>query len=142
MRLTKKQRAALHGKYGGRCAYCGCDLGERWHADHIEPVVRNDWIKRFGMESRPPTFPGRDTLENHNPACAPCNISKGSLPLEAWRTWLAGHLESLNLYTPIYRMVKKFGLIEETGKPVLFFFETWNPEHRAAAALADAGDQQ
>ncbi|HAS1116299.1 TPA: HNH endonuclease, partial [Enterobacter cloacae] len=23
--ITKKQRAALRMKFGGRCAYCGCD---------------------------------------------------------------------------------------------------------------------
>lgn len=39
MRLTKKQRAELHMKYAGRCAYCGCELGDRWHADHFEPVI-------------------------------------------------------------------------------------------------------
>lgn len=39
MALTKSQRAALREKFGGRCAYCGSELGERWHADHIEPIV-------------------------------------------------------------------------------------------------------
>lgn len=27
-------------KLGGRCAYCGCELGEKWHADHVKPVIR------------------------------------------------------------------------------------------------------
>ncbi|EPF7112301.1 HNH endonuclease, partial [Shigella flexneri] len=27
MALTKKQRAELRMKFGGRCAYCGCELG-------------------------------------------------------------------------------------------------------------------
>ncbi|MFU8516848.1 HNH endonuclease, partial [Klebsiella quasipneumoniae] len=26
MALTKKQRAELRMKFGGRCAYCGCEL--------------------------------------------------------------------------------------------------------------------
>lgn len=39
MRLKTKQRQALFEKYGGRCAYCGCDLPVKgWHADH--PVYR------------------------------------------------------------------------------------------------------
>lgn len=28
-------------KFGGRCAYCGCELPEKgWHADHVEAVLR------------------------------------------------------------------------------------------------------
>lgn len=42
MALTKKQRAELRMKFGGRCAYCGCELPEKgWHADHVEAVRRN-----------------------------------------------------------------------------------------------------
>lgn len=41
MVLTKKQRAELRMKFGGRCAYCGCELPEKgWHADHVEAVYR------------------------------------------------------------------------------------------------------
>lgn len=40
MALTKKQRAELRMKFGGLCAYCGCELGEKWHADHVKPVIR------------------------------------------------------------------------------------------------------
>ncbi len=33
MALTKKQREKLRMKFGGRCAYCGCELPEKgWHA--------------------------------------------------------------------------------------------------------------
>lgn len=28
MALTKKQREKLRMKFGGRCAYCGCELPE------------------------------------------------------------------------------------------------------------------
>lgn len=39
--ITKKQRAELRMKFGGRCAYCGCELPEKgWHADHVEAVLR------------------------------------------------------------------------------------------------------
>jgi hypothetical protein len=41
VRLKKSEREQVCLKYGGRCAYCGVELGERWHADHFEPVVRN-----------------------------------------------------------------------------------------------------
>lgn len=29
MALTKKQREKLRMKFGGRCAYCGCELPEK-----------------------------------------------------------------------------------------------------------------
>jgi hypothetical protein len=32
MHLNKEARSALKAKFGGRCAYCGVELGERWHA--------------------------------------------------------------------------------------------------------------
>ncbi len=44
MALTKKQREKLRMKFGGRCAYCGCELPEKgWHAGHVQasaPQVR------------------------------------------------------------------------------------------------------
>ena len=115
MKLNKSQRADLKQKYGGRCAYCGVILADRWHADHFEPVIR-----QAGKEA--------EQVENHNianmmPACAPCNLSKGRQTLEGWRLWIAGHVNSLNQYHPIYRLSKSYGLIEETGNPVVFYFE-------------------
>ena len=47
MKLTKAQREQVRLKFGGKCAYCGCDLPERWHADHIEPIGRTDWFARL-----------------------------------------------------------------------------------------------
>lgn len=57
MKLTKKQRAELRDKFGGRCAYCGVDLPERWHADHYEAVKR-------GVSSY---VTGRDALHSREP---------------------------------------------------------------------------
>lgn len=117
MRLTKKQRIELHAKFAGRCAYCGCELGDRWHADHFEPVIRL-------ADERVAEQPANHAIVNMMPACAPWNISKGRHTLERWRQWLAGHINSLNSYTPIYRIAKAYGLIVETGKPLVFHFET------------------
>ena len=35
-------------------------------------------------------------------------------------------LNSLNSYHPIYRLAKSYGLIAETGVPVVFYFEKVN----------------
>ncbi len=126
MRLTKKQREALKQKYDGHCAYCGEILGDRWHADHLKAVWRKMAVQE-GSGRLVPTGelhkPEHDTLENIMPACAPCNISKGPMDLEVWRDWLTGHIVSLNKFHPVYRMVKRFGLVQETGIPVIFYFE-------------------
>lgn len=116
MRLKKAEREQVRLKYGGRCAYCGNKLGQRWHADHFAPVIR---------------LPGdrvAEQLQNHNfanmmPACVPCNLSKSRMQLEDWRRWLTGHVSSLNQYHPIYRLAKAYGLIAETGAEVVFYFE-------------------
>jgi len=114
MKLTKAQREIVFNKYAGKCAYCGCDLTGKWHADHIEPVWRNRSDTRNDLH----------ILENINPACAQCNISKSIFSLEDWRERLRTHLDSLNKYHTVYRLVKAFGLIEETKRPIVFYFET------------------
>lgn len=90
MRLNKKQRAELKMKFGGHCAYCGDQLGDKWHADHIE-AVKLDIIHVGGgkLISGEITKPHLDTIENMNPACIPCNSNKSSMPLESWRRSIA-----------------------------------------------------
>jgi hypothetical protein len=125
MRLTKTQRTDLHAMFDGRCAYCGCELGARWHADHFDPCERKlTWVRGKGLVQTGEFHkPENNRLDNFMPSCAPCNISKHSMTLENWRAWLAGHVNSLNQYHPIYRLAKAYGLIVETGAPVTFYFE-------------------
>ena len=61
MALTKKQRAELRMKFGGRCAYCGCELPEKgWHADHVQPVAR---ISEQDMKAAEKVFSSSKLLE-------------------------------------------------------------------------------
>ncbi|WP_254074819.1 HNH endonuclease [Pseudomonas graminis] len=129
VRLKKLEREQVRMKYGGRCTYCGIELGGRWHADHLEPVTRELIPKQnangtWRLDAGKPLRPENDHIGNMMPACAPCNISKGSQSLEVWRTWIARHVNSLNLYHPIYRLAKAYGLVVETAAPVVFYFET------------------
>lgn len=128
MSLRKAEREKLRLKYDGHCAYCGALLGSRWHADHLVPVQRELISKQnangtWRLASGKPLRPENDNIENMMPACAPCNISKGANTLEGWRAWIAGHINSLNSYHPIYRLAKSYGLIVETATPVVFYFE-------------------
>lgn len=123
MKLTKAQRAALREKFGGRCAYCGQVLGDRWHADHVEPLVRNDWLSKLGMQNRAPDYPHRDTLANMNPSCPPCNIDKHSLSLDSWRQMIERSNEVLQRDVSTFRRAVRYGLVQLSSAPVLFYFE-------------------
>lgn len=113
MKLTKK-RQAIYDKSGGKCWYCGCELVKGWHQDHFHPIIRN----RSGCY-----HPEHDTEENKVPSCASCNIMKGQMNIEQFRASIAQFVESLNLYSNQYKFAKKYGLVIETDKPVVFWFE-------------------
>jgi hypothetical protein len=125
MKLTKAQRATLREKFGGRCAYCGEPLGDRWHADHIENVERKlARVPGRGVVCTTEVHrPERDTVDNLNPACAPCNIDKHTMTLEGWRVKLANACDVLARNQPTYRHAVRFGLVQETGARVVFHFE-------------------
>jgi hypothetical protein len=139
-KLNKKQRAELKQMFGGRCAYCGCELGEKWHADHVEPIIRG-WkyvtIEKNGslVQTTKPDGkicrPENNRADNLFPACVPCNIHKHSMSIEVFRKVLMGHVAMMNKTVgySTYRHAKRFGLIKETEQPVIFFYETYGIEH-------------
>ena len=120
MALKKKERESLKQKYGGRCAYCGEVLGDKWHADHIEPIVRND----FYVKGAAPTHPEKDVVENMNPACVPCNIDKHSMSLETWRGVISRTNDVLLRDNATFRRAVRYKLVELQTSHVVFYFET------------------
>lgn len=130
-----KDRQIIFDKYGGKCAYCGCELQKGWHVDHIEPIRRvyKDKIKdgelvygKNGMRVQEYDLlnPELDVIDNKIPSCPPCNINKHSASVEQFRDYIAQYVKSLNTRNVQYQMAKKYGLIQETGNPVKFYFET------------------
>lgn len=111
------KRKKIWDKSNGHCWYCGVKLGESgWHVDHFEPVVRH-------LITGEHLYPERDTIDNKVPACASCNINKNSYPLESWRSMIENFIVSLNRDSTQYKLAKRFGLVEETGLKVKFWFE-------------------
>lgn len=102
----KPNREMIKNKYGGRCAYCGVVLGERWCVDHITPKHRG----------------GTDDAENLNPSCARCNIWKSVYTLDEFRAEIAAQPKRL-ARNANWRLACDFGLVRETGNRVLFYFE-------------------
>lgn len=117
MALNKKQRAELKLKFGCRCAYCGCELGDKWHADHVEPVYRG-YDTPSGMMN-----PHNERIENYFPACKPCNLFKSVWTVEQFRREIESQTTRARDYSVNFRTAERFGLIEETKKPVVFWFE-------------------
>lgn len=127
--MKKADREKIFYKYGGRCAYCGCELTKGWHVDHIEPIVRDfkyNKDKRKFEQTGTCRNPENDNIENNNPSCGSCNRQKRSLSLEAFRQSIAQFVNSLNLYHNQYKFAKRYGLVKETGIEVKFYFETIN----------------
>ncbi|ELY4601498.1 HNH endonuclease [Cronobacter malonaticus] len=133
MALTKKQRAELREKFGGRCAYCGCELPMKgWHADHVEPALRK-WTpgERQADGTRRTVATGEfwrpenDVIGNLFPACAPCNLFKATFGIEVFREQIAAQAERARAYSVNFRTAERFGLVEVVEKPVVFWFEQY-----------------
>jgi 5-methylcytosine-specific restriction endonuclease McrA len=127
--MKKEIRRIVFDKYGGKCAYCGCDLVKGWHVDHIEPIVRDSkWNKEKGRFNQIGTCsqPENENLENYNPSCASCNVQKNSFTIEQFRKNISQFVNSLNSYSTQYKFAKRYGLVIETKMDVMFYFEILN----------------
>lgn len=123
---SKRQKDALRQKFGGRCAYCGCEL-DKMQADHLRPVTRvqtDPWGRRLPASEQKMMNPDRNTVSNMMPACAPCNLHKGGYSLEQWRALLQRSAEVLARDKSIFRAAERFGLITVNKQPVTFYFES------------------
>ena len=148
MKLSKTEREQLRMMFGGKCAYCGCELPEKgWHADHVEPVVRS---YKFGemvtSESEYQSYqsygggkrklrrldsPNAERRDNLWPCCRACNINKSSMSLEVWRKFLMDGPDSLASYNGRFRHMLRFGVVKVNPEPLLFWFERFTPSPSA-----------
>ncbi len=60
---------ALYETQAGRCAYCGCDISDGYHIDHVQPLSRG----------------GSNWPDNLALACVKCNTSKGAKEIDEWK---------------------------------------------------------
>lgn len=121
----KQEREYLFIKMNGRCGYCGCELPERWHVDHIEPVVRR---KLSFSNKATMAHPERDVIENKVASCPPCNMYKSSFSLKAFRHDLGNQVARLETYSTNYRLAIKYKQLNVTEQPIVFYFETLEKE--------------
>lgn len=124
----RARREIIRMKFNNKCAYCGCELTNSWHIDEIEPCRRNmKWNKNKTAYVHDGTYehPERLHIDNQYPACASCNINKHSMSLEHFRSLIAGFMKHLNEINTQYKIAKRYGLVIEQDKPVIFYFETF-----------------
>lgn len=121
--MKKELRQQVYEKYNGKCAYCGCDLNGKFQVDHIEPHWHN--VSEYAA-NKIGIVKGSHDLDNLNPSCARCNKWKATYNIEQFRNEIAMQVKRLNAYSSNYRMAKDYGLIQETGIEVKFYFEFVN----------------
>ena len=104
--IPKKLRTILKEKHAGKCGYCGTPLMDKFHIDHIEPFHDG----------------GKCEDENLMAVCISCNLQKGGRTLECFRELIEDKLNQLMLVTN-YTVAKRYAMIEETPKKIIFEFE-------------------
>jgi 5-methylcytosine-specific restriction endonuclease McrA len=109
--ISKKTRERVAVKTDKKCGYCGVDLPNRWHVDHIEPYAKN----RSKCE-----------IDNYMASCPQCNRFKSSFTVEAFRRELEYQLGNARKYSVNFRFAEKYGQVIATPKPIVFYFETLN----------------
>ena len=125
--MSGKDRKIIFDKYEGKCAYCGTELKKGWHVDELLPVRRNYKYNVKGELVYDGTcmYPKNLNIDNQMPSCPSCNINKHSGSLEEFRDLIAGFINSLNRDSTQYKISKRYGLLTENFKPVIFYFETF-----------------
>lgn len=106
--IPQSVRKAVYQKYGGRCAYCGCELEYKdMQVDHVTSVYWNN---------------GGNDSENLMPACRMCNFYKSTFSIDEFRDRLQTLTDRLEKAF-IYRLAKNYGIVVEQKEPIRFYFE-------------------
>jgi 5-methylcytosine-specific restriction endonuclease McrA len=129
--MKKTDRQKIYDKYDGRCAYCGEEI--KFKDMQVDHVISKRFF-RWHIENKYkiPSFllhlkeEDVNHIDNLFPACRVCNKWKSALHLELFRDELSAQIKRLNNYSSNYRIVKKYGLVKEEIKPIVFYFETLN----------------
>lgn len=129
MAIKPIQREEVFKKLHGHCAYCGEALKsiKQMQVDHIIPqaffvgYVRSKiYVPQF-LEHL--TECDVDHIDNLHPACGVCNKWKSTFHLELFRSEIADQIKRLNDYSSNFRLAKRYGIVQETPQPIVFYFE-------------------
>jgi hypothetical protein len=111
--MKKVDRHKIFDKFNGHCAYCGVKMDlKKMNKDHY-------WPKRLAY-LEPLVDPDRE--DNLMPSCRECNIHKHAMRPEVWRKELERQVSML-LKNAQFKRALRFGQIQITEKPIVFYFE-------------------
>ena len=126
--ISPKKRQEVWEKYNGHCAYCGCEITlKEMQVDHAEAIYPHEKEYKAGQADY------LDSIENYMPACRMCNFYKSTSTIEGFRKnlqTLTDRLEKLF----IYRLAKKYGIVKEYDKQIIFYFEKTENQKQITAA--------
>lgn len=123
--MNKADRKKVFDKYGGRCALCGDGLTSGWHVWDVLPIktIVTDGGELLKINTE---------QENLIPACKECGSVRiknesGKMDLESFRNEIVSMYRFCRdsaMYSSSLRRAIRYGLVEETNKAVVFYFET------------------
>lgn len=136
--MKKADRQIVHDKYGGRCAYCGCELQHDWQVDH---GISKCYWKMYSDNPK-----AVNDMSNLYPSCRKCNHYKRSRPIDAFadligfrQYMLKFHLrlKALPKHTQVGRTMERieymqdiadrYGITPDNPFNGVFYFETLTP---------------
>ncbi len=133
MQISKAKREQIYNKYNGKCCYCSNDITiKQMEIDHVIPKVY--FAKHVKTKIFIPAFLSHLTefdvnhIDNLMPSCGSCNNYKKDSPLELFRSELQEQLKRLNERSVNYRLARRYGQVIETPNPIIFYFETYQPQ--------------
>ena len=110
--MKKSDRQKVFDKYGGRCAYCGCELNEHWQVDH--GFSKNHWMLYD------PSDPNKvNDFENLYPACKECNHYKRSHCIDS-SCFHIGFREYMSTFHKRLARLPKKTMRDKTAKTKLY----------------------
>jgi hypothetical protein len=80
-------------------------------------------------------YPELDTIDNLVPSCAQCNNFKHSSSIEGYRWLVNEQFENVPKNSTGMRQLMRFGLVDISPKPVVFWFEKQGLEMKSEGEL-------
>lgn len=115
--ISRRTRQLVYDKYGGHCAYCGCELNPKdMQVDHAKSVFLSSY-ENDGEICQD------DSIENLMPACRQCNFYKNETDIEGFRTRIHEWLEKTCRQSFQVRLAMKYNILEYHSWDGKFYFE-------------------
>lgn len=127
----KIDRINIYNRMNWKCWYCWINITlKEMQVDHIIPqrnFKRDIYYKEFNIPNflKHLDFWDINHIDNLICACRSCNNYKSAFTLEDFRKELWLQIERINKNAN-YKLAKRYWLIKEIKKEIIFYFETLN----------------